>query len=148
MAINSQGSRILHADISASPVPSPLVYVAIEEVTSINGPDGSANLIDASHLGSTGKEYLSGLADNGTVQVAANFTAGTKQMDMFDLFNGSADPQPFRIQIPTTSARTAFHTFDFEGIVTRWSIADAVDSKVTLNMTIQTSGGVEYVGVL
>jgi hypothetical protein len=148
MAINSQGSRILHADVSASPNPSPLVYAAIEEVTSIGGPDGTLNLIDASHLGSVRKEYLAGLADNGTITLACNFTAGAKQMDMFDLFNGSADPQPFRIQIPTTSARTAFHTFDFDAIVTRWSLADAVDAKVTLNITLQTTGGVEYVGVL
>lgn len=145
MAINSQGSKIL---LGADPDVSPIVYNAIEEVTSINGPDGSLNLIDTSHLGSTGKEYLPGLADNGTIQLAMNFTAGTRQMDLFDLFNGSADPQAFRIQIPTDSTRTQFHTFDFMAIVTRWSIADAVDSKVSLNVTLQTTGGVEYVGVL
>lgn len=148
MAINSQGSRILHADVSASPDPSPLVYVALEEVTSIGGPDGTLNLIDTSHLGSTAKEYLPGLADNGTITLALNFTAGTKQMVMKDLFDGSADANPFRIQIPTTSARTAYHTFDFDAIVTRWSLADAVDSKVTLNITLQTTGGVDYVGVV
>jgi hypothetical protein len=148
VAINSQGSQILHADVSASPDPSPLVYVELEEVTQINGPDGSLNLIDTSHLGSTRKEYLPGLADNGTIQLACNFTAGTKQMEMFDLFNGSADPQPFRIKIPTDSTRTEFHTFDFDAIVTRWSLADAVDSKVGLNITLQTTGGVEYVGIV
>jgi hypothetical protein len=148
MAINSQGSKILWADVSASPNPSPLVYAEIEEVTSIGGPDGTLNLIDVSHLGSTRKEYLPGLADNGTITLACNFTAETVQMEMFDLFNASADPQPFRIQIPTSSARTTFHTFDFDGIVTRWSLADAVDAKVSLNITLQTSGGVAYVGVL
>jgi hypothetical protein len=148
MALNSQGSKILHADISASPDPSPLVYAEIEEVTSIGGPDGTLNLIDVSHLGSSRKEYLPGLADNGTITLACNFTAGTKQMDLFDLFNESSDPQPFRIQIPTDSSRTAFHTFDFNAIVTRWSLADAVDAKVSLNITLQTTGGVEYVGVV
>jgi hypothetical protein len=148
MAINSQGSRILHADVSASPDPSPLVYAAIEEVTQINGPDGSLNLIDVSHLGSTAKEYLPGLADAGTIQLAMNATMETKQLHLKDMFDGSSDPEPFRIQIPTDSTRTQFHTFDFLGIVTRWSLADAVDSKVTLNVTLQTSGGVEYVGIL
>ena len=144
MAINSQGSKILHASAAASPS----VYVELEEVTSIGGPDGTLNLIDVSHLGSTRKEYLPGLADNGTITLACNFTAGTKQMAMFALFNGSADPNEFRIKIPTDATKTLFHTFDFNAIVTRWSLADAVDAKVTLNITLQTTGGVVYRGTM
>jgi hypothetical protein len=139
MAINSQGSKLQHSGPG-----SPAAYVDLEEVTSIGGPDGSLNLIDVSHLGSSRKEYLPGLADNGTIQVEANFTGETKQMDMFDLFNNTSDPEPFRILIPTDSTRTSFHQFDFLGIVSKWSVADAVDSKVKLTMTIQTTGGVTY----
>lgn len=139
MAINSQGSRVLHSGPG-----SPSAYAALEEVTSISGPDGSANLIDVSHLQSTRKEYLAGLADNGTIQLECNFTGGTKQMDMFTLFNSNSDPEPFKIQIPETSALADYHEFTFLGIVTKWSLAEAVDDKVKLTMTIQTTGGLTY----
>lgn len=139
MAINSQGSKLLHSSPG-----SPTNLVAVEQVTSIGGPNGTANLIDVSHLQSTRKEYLPGLADNGTIDVEANYTGGTKQMELWDLFNSSADPTEFQIQIPHDSTLAQFHKFTFLGIVTKWAIADAVDAKVGLSMTIQTTGGVVY----
>jgi hypothetical protein len=143
MALNAQGSKILHS--SGGVGDSPSSYVAIEQVISISGPDGSASLIDVSHLGSTRKEYLPGLADNGQIQLSCNFTAGTKQMEMFDNFNANADPEPFEIQIPTSSGASTYHRFRFSAIVTKWSLAEAVDQKVTLNITLQTTGGVAYI---
>lgn len=143
MAINSQGSQFLHSGPG-----SPASYVAIEEVISIGGPQGTATLIDVSHLGSTRKEYLQGLADNGAVQLSCNFTGATKQMDMFTMFNTTADPEQFMLKIPSDSTKTTFHTFVFDGIVTKWELADATDAKVTLAITVQTTGGVTYSGVI
>jgi hypothetical protein len=140
MAINSQGSSILHDNGN-----SPGGYVALEEVTTINGPDGSASLIDVSHLGSTRKEYLQGLADDGQIQIECNFIAGAQQMDMKRMFNENADPEAFQIQIPTDSTKTAFHKFFFNGIVMKWATSEGVDAKVKLDITLQTTGGVTYV---
>lgn len=139
MAINSQGSRILHVGLG-----SPGDYQALEQVTSIGGPNGTLSLIDVSHLGSTRKEYLPGLADNGQISLTCNFTAGEKQMQMFDLFNSSADPTAFRIEIPSTSARTNYHRFSFLAIVMKWALTDGVDKKVDLSIDIQTTGGLTY----
>lgn len=141
MALNSQGSKIYH-----SAELSPSAWQALEEVTSIGGPDGSAALIDVSHLGSTRKEYLPGLADSGQIALECNYTAGTEQQDMLRMFNETADAEAFRIQIPTTSAKTLFYTFDFLAIVMKWGLADAVDAKVKLTVTLQTTGGVTYIG--
>jgi hypothetical protein len=140
MAINSQGSSILHDNGN-----SPGAYTAIEEVSSINGPQGTASLIDVSHLGSSRKEYLQGLADDGQIQITANFIAGAQQMDLKRMFNENADPEAFLIQIPTDSTKTAYHKFYFSALVMKWSITDGVDAKVVLDMTLQTSGGVTYV---
>lgn len=139
MALNSQGSKISHASAA-----SPTDFQAIEEVTSISGPNGTLSLIDVSHLGSTRKEYLPGLADNGTIDVECNFTAGTQQMLLFDMFNASSDPEGFLIEVPTDSTRTTFYEFSFQGIMSKWALGDAVDSKVKLTMTIQTTGGVTF----
>lgn len=138
MAINSQGSKLMHSS------GSPTALVQVEEVTSISGPNGTLNLIDVSHLGSTRKEYLPGLADNGTIDVECNFTGETKQMELFDLFNASADPTEFQIQVPHDATLAQFHKFTFMGIMSKWALSDAVDAKVKLSMTIQTTGGVTY----
>jgi hypothetical protein len=144
MALNSQGSRIKHASSGVSPS----VYTAIEEVVSINGPDGTANLIDVSHLQSTRKEYLQGLADNGSISLECNFTGGTKQMELYDLFNNTSDAEEYKLEIPSSSAKTNFHTFVFDAIVTKWSVAPSTDDKVKLSITLQTTGGVSYLGVI
>ena len=144
MALNSQGSRIKHAPAAVSPS----VYAAIEQVVSITGPDGSANLIDVSHLGSTRKEYLQGLADNGSISLECNFTGGTEQMLLYDMFNTTADAEEFKLEIPSTSAKTNFYTFTFLAVVSKWSLSSKVDDKVTLNITLQTTGGVTYQGIV
>lgn len=142
MALNSQGSKFSFQNAG-----SPGDWQDLEQTTSIGGPDGTLNLIDVSHLQSTRKEYLPGLADNGTISLECNFTAGEAQMRLFDFFNNTSDPFPCRIKIPTTSAKVNAHTFLFDGIVSKWSLADAVDDKVKLSITIQTTGGVSYAGV-
>ena len=140
MAINSQGSTIGH-DAGHSPGE----YVLIENVKSITGPQGTAALIDVSNLSSTAKEYMPGLGDAGQVQIVCQFTAGPQQMDLFRMFQTNADPEAFQIRIPTTSAKTAFHTFNFTGIVIKWDTAEAVDAAVVLNITLQSSRAVTYV---
>lgn len=140
MAINSQGSKVRHAGLG-----SPQTFSELEQCTSISGPNGTLSLIDVSHLGSTRKEYLPGLADNGTIDIECNFTAGTVQMALKTLFDNSSDPEHFEVMIPTDSTRQTFHNFSFLGIMTKWALSDAVDAKVKLSMTIQTTGGVTYV---
>ena len=140
-ALNSQGSKIYH---SASLSPS--AFSKIENVTNIQGPDGTAPLIDVSTLESTRKEYLSGLGDSGQMQIDCNFTAGTQQLDIKRMFDNTADAESFALQIPTDSTKSLFHTFQFLAVCTKWGLKAAVNNKVDLSMVIQTTGGVSYIG--
>lgn len=140
--INAQGSRIEHS------AGSPSVWNEIEHVTSISGPSGTANLIDVTDLRSSGKEYLPGLADFGEITLACNFTGGTEQMALFDLFSTNADANEYRLRIPTSAAQTTFYVFRFNAVVSAWSLSAAVDDKVPLNITLRTTGGVEFVGTV
>jgi hypothetical protein len=140
-ALNSQGTRIYH---SASLSPSS--FSKVENATNIAGPDGTAPLIDVSTLESTRKEYLAGLGDSGQLQIDANFTAATQQMDLKRMFDNTADAEAFALQIPTDSTKTLYHTFQFNAVVTKWSLKASVNNKVDLSITIQTTGGVTYIG--
>lgn len=139
MAINARNSAVYHSGPG-----SPADYAAIEQVTSISGPDGSVNLIDVTHLGSSGKEYLAGLPDSGSLSLECNFTAGTKQMDLFDNFQASADAEPFYLQIPTASGASTYHTFYFNAVVSKWQLSEAVDQQVKLSIGLKISGAVTY----
>lgn len=136
MALKAQQSTI---EIGSGT--SPETFSEVEEVVSISGPDGQANLIDTTHLKSTGKEYLPGLGDFGQVTLECNFTGGTNQMALRTMFATQADPRNFRISVPEDGDA---HEFDFAAIVTAWSLNVATDDKVTLNVTLQISGSVAY----
>lgn len=141
-AINARNSKLFHSGPG-----SPADYTAIENVTSISGPDGTANLIDVTCLTDSGKTYLAGLPDDGSIQLECNFTAGTKQMDLRTNFEASADAEPFKLQIPTAVGASTYHEFYFQGIVTKWQLGLGVDQQVKLTIAVKISGGVTYASV-
>ncbi len=49
---------------------------SVAEVTKIGDVELSAKAIDVTHLGSTAKEYISGLVEAGSVKIEGNFYAG------------------------------------------------------------------------
>lgn len=138
MALNSRGSQFFYdAGDTAG-------LSAVEECRNISGPDGSAATIDTTHLTSTGKEFLADFPDFGDVTLTCNYTGGTVQQNLFDAFQASADPAPCQIKVPQAVGSTDYHAFNFNAIVTKWSIAEAVGSQVTLTVTLHVTGAVTY----
>jgi len=64
--IRSQLCSIWVRNATASPITT---YAQIGQVVSISGPDGSVPEVDVTHLSSTGKEYIAGLADFGSISM-------------------------------------------------------------------------------
>lgn len=114
----------------------------IEEVTNITGPDGKAKLIETTYLKSTGKEYLQGLADWGAISLDCNFTGGTYQMKLRDMYATQAVATTFRIKVPDSVS--GYHVWTFSAIVTSWNIDLKTDDKADLKVTLQVSGAVVY----
>lgn len=139
MAINAQGSYLEH-----TPDGSPEVWDELEECKNIDGPTASSGQTETTHLRSTAKEFLAQLPDNGEVTLTCNFTAGTEQMRLRTMFTSQADPQRFRIKVPTDATKTTFHIFSFSASVTRWATSEAVDNAVPLNITLKVTGDVTY----
>jgi hypothetical protein len=114
----------------------------IEEVNNITGPDGKAKLIDTTHLRSTGKEYLQGIADFGQVSLDMNFTGDTYQMYLRSLYANQSAKKMFRLRIPDDAG--GYHVFTFDAVVTSWNLDLKTDDKAGLKATIQVTGGVDY----
>ena len=138
MALKSQNTVLL----MTTDVGSPDVLLAIEKVTDISGPSGNANLIDATHLTSTGKEYLQGLADFGKISLTINFEGLPQQMRLRTKYASQANPHNYKLEVP--NGLGGFHMFAFQAIVTSWSLAAKVDDKVVLTVELQISGSVTY----
>lgn len=113
----------------------------IEDVNNITGPDGKAKLIDITHLRSTGKEYLQGLADFGQISLDMNFTGKTAQMFLRSMYASQSDARTFRLRVPDGAQ---YHVFTFAAIVTSWTQDLKTDDKAGLKATIQVTGGVTY----
>lgn len=140
MALKAQQSFIEVLDDSLG---SPGTWSEIEEVNNIAGPDGKAKLIDTTHLRSTGKEYLQGIADFGQISLDLNYTGEPEQMFLRDMYSSQSPQKPFRIRVPD-DVSAEHHVFFFEAIVTSWNLDLKTDDKAGLKITLQVSGGVTY----
>lgn len=139
MALNAQQSRIEHSDGG-----SPPTFTEIEEVVSISGPTGTAGTTDATHLRSSAIETLPKLPDYGEVTLDCNLVYGAQQIALFAMFSSNADPERFRMRLPSNATATAFHTFEFDAAVTAWQVRAPVNDKQGLSMTLKISGPVAY----
>lgn len=138
MALKSQNTVLL----MTTDVGSPDVLTAIEKVTDISGPSGTSNLIDATHLTSTGKEFLPGLADYGKIALTINFEGLPQQMRLRTKYATQALPHNYKLEVPDGIG--GFHMFAFQAIVLSWALAAKVDDKIILTVELQTSGSVTY----
>ena len=122
-------------------------FEAIGEVVGFNGPSGSANVIDVTHLGSTAKEKRIGLRDEGQVSLDiiydSNATAlhtalrddrASRTKRIYDIKltdNGTASSQPSALY--------------FNSYVTAFSITGAVDDVIKGALTLEITSAVLYI---
>jgi predicted secreted protein len=117
-------------------------WVAISEISAIDGPSKTRETIEVTALDSAGgyREYIPSLREGGSVSLTMNFTHAN-----YDTLNAdfeSDTPQNYLISIPDAS-----HTMlEFEGLVTELPIAISVGDKISSNVTIKVTGKVYIFG--
>lgn len=131
--LKSQGSTIWKLGTA-----SPQVYEQIGQVVSISGPDGSVPEVDVTHLSSTGKEYIGGLADFGNVSLEVIYdqkTTSTKHAAIYTDFTAqTVDTYQIRL---SDSPQT---TITFDAYPSQYSLNLAVDDKVGATISLKVSG--------
>ena len=115
----------------------------VGEIVSFTGPGGSASIIDITHLGSTRREKMMGIpdegqfsfdvnlvpADTGQVALRADRASRTKRECILELTDDSVDPT----------------TLTFDAYCLNFSIQGAVDDKVQASVTLEITGEVTWV---
>jgi hypothetical protein len=114
--------------------------ISVGQVVGFNGPTGSANVIDASHLGSTAKEKMIGLRDEGQITLDCNLAPS--DMGQVKLRECRAARTQGNWAIKMTD--TAITMLNGHGYVSGFSVTGAVDQIVKASITIEISGAVTY----
>jgi hypothetical protein len=135
MAIESQGCVLYWSTTT-----SLSTVISVGQVVGFNGPTGSANVIDASHLGSTAKEKMIGLRDEGQITLDCNLAPS--DMGQVKLRECRAARTQGNWAIKMTD--TAITMLNGHGYVSGFSVTGAVDQIVKASITIEISGAVTY----
>lgn len=143
MAISAQGCQFLWCVSTAAVTTAMDTTAAVGEVSNISGPSGSAGIIDITHLGSTAKEKLPGLPDEGQITLEVNFGYATslndKQKDMI-ADRKARTKKSWGILFPDASSSLAWG----HGYCTGFSISGSVDNKITASITIEIDGEITW----
>jgi hypothetical protein len=133
--LESQG-----ATLAISVGTSPTSFTTIANVIDINGPGGSASVIDITNLASVAREKRMGLPDEGqvTFNVQLDPDNATHQA-VRDARKNRTECQ-FRVTL-TDSTPT---TLTFNGFVLNFSVSLAVDDVVKASITIEVNGAVAW----
>ncbi|CAB4195997.1 hypothetical protein UFOVP1299_48 [uncultured Caudovirales phage] len=113
---------------------SPLTQIL--EVNSFTGIDGSASLIDVTHLSSLAKEKRKGLLDNGKFSLTCNFLAADPGQVLLQAARASSSAYHFRVILSDSTQ------YDMQVLVMSAPISGGVDSKVGMNFTLEITGAV------
>ena len=111
----------------------------IPEVSSINGPSGSATVIDATDLSSTAREKVMGLMDEGQVQLEINYLPDNAVHEFLRAARANKTLCSFRIAFTDGAPVT---TFTFSGYVTGFAVTAQVDQLIKVSVTIEVTGSV------
>jgi len=118
-------------------------FTTIAEITSIDGPNITRDVIDVTHTSSDAdcREFRRGLIDGGTITFNANFLPGSTTQTIFsalayDAVTATTTPC-FCI---TCTDGTSPTTWSFFGIANGWSASGDIDSKHSATGSIKVTG--------
>jgi hypothetical protein len=135
MALKSQTTTVhLSNEDADSTVFGSATFAKVGEVTSVGAPSGEAADIDVTHLESEAKEYLVGLPDEGSIEIAMNAIAGDAGHD--NLIDAK-DTQERRWLKITWSNGDVWHIM---ALVKKYTWSAGVDAKIEAAASFRTSG--------
>jgi tail tube protein len=133
-AFNAQGSIIAREGTT------PGTYTSIAEIRSFSGPGGSASIIDATTLLSTGKEKVMGLMDEGQLTLEMNFVPGDSGQQALLADRAAQLKKNFRITFSDVNNATA----TFGAYVMSFTVGGGVDALTTATVTLEITGAVVW----
>jgi len=120
---------------------SPEVFTTIGQVVSLQGPGGSATVIDTTNLSSTSKEKAMGLPDEGQITAEMNLDTDDTAQTGLRTDRDAKTLRNFKITLTDSSPAT---TLTFAAYVLSFVINSAVDDVIKASVTLEISGAVTW----
>ena len=118
-------------------------YTDIGEVLDISLDGQQNSTIDTTDLSSTGKTFIGGLPDYGSVTLNYKRAASDAGQTAVKSAFASADITGFKITFPKTTGQTSGDTMTFDALVTGWSLDGlSTDKVITYKVTLKISGAI------
>ena len=134
-AISSQGVQLKRGNGA-----QPEVFTSIGQIVTFSGPGGTATVIDATHLGSTAKEKVMGLADEGQLTFDIQYDPANVQHKA--LIDDRADKVARSFMLVLADADAS--EIEFTAYVTGFSIEGGVDALVMASVTLEITGAITW----
>jgi hypothetical protein len=137
--LQSQTSKFMVQNVG-----SPNPFVIVGGVTSIRDMrSGTAAEIDVTDLLSTAKEFVLGLADNGTMGIDLLYDPLDPGQIILERLRDTSARSFFRVQIPRGSLAIGSPnqvSFTFQGFVQTFPFTAAVDAAITGTVSVRVTG--------
>lgn len=146
MAFNAQGTLLYWSTSTAA---STAAGSVVAQVLSFNGPTGSANVIDVTHLGSTAKEFVMGLRDEGEISLTCNLApSDSSGQNAMRANRAGRDLRKAVIVLADSTTPAACTRMIFDAYCLGFAVQGSVDAAVQCNITLKITGGVTYSSVI
>lgn len=119
---------------------SPEVFTSICDIVDINGPNETADPLEASSLCSTSKEFVGGLRDGGEITLQLNLAPTNPNHLQFQTDLGAAITRNYQIALPDSPSTL----IDFAAFVTAFGPSLATNTLATAAVTLKVTGDVVY----
>jgi hypothetical protein len=136
-AFNAQGTTIARESDT-----TPGTFITIAEIRSFSGPGGTAAIIDATTLGSAGKEKVMGLKDEGQISLELNFVPSDTGQQALLADRTAQVRRQFKITFSNTAVTANRATATFFAFVTGFTVAGGVDALTTATVTLEITDAV------
>ena len=125
-------------------------FTKVAEITSFNGPGGSASVIDMTNLESEAKEKKIGLRDEGQISFECNLIPSDVGQTGLREDRASRALRNFKFLLTDDPGGTGSSptTLEFSAFVLNFSISGAVDGKISASVTLEISGPVTWVAAV
>lgn len=134
-AIKSQGTAVyISSNDADSTAYGSASFVQVGEVSDVGEPSGEAADIDVTHLGSTSKEYLIGLPDEGNMTTSGNFVPSDTGQQELLAAKAAQNRRWLKVVFSNGTVRYA------KALVKKYAPSAAVDGKVPFSASFRISG--------
>lgn len=134
MAFRGAGAALQSGDGA-----SPEVFTAIGEVIEVTGPSQTNDEFETTHLGSTAKEFLAALKDNGSCEFEAHFNPSNTQQDNLWADAASGATRSYRI-VWSDPASSPDPYVEFTAFVSNLSMATPPNDSVKISGSLRITG--------